>query len=375
MFPVEHTSFPQVFPQPVEKILAKGGETLATKVKNSELTSVDFVKSGANQDAHICLFKSNDEPEESFMKGIWDRFKAFMGGAISEEEFQKSSIAKAKQQIKDENQLYTSILKESMDSIILNDQLDPIEKYELMQKSMNEFTSTMDEVIKDWHNTDISINNITKSLYGDVLEEGESEMAKIDKSRLTPEEQEQLEALMKKAEVEKDDPDEPENKFPPKKNPPANEPKEDEGDDEVKKAFQAEMEAMRKNMEALQKSNDMKEMHTIAKKYTLLGKKEDELAETLYKMKNYGEETFNEYISALDQNLALVEKSGLFTEIGKSGNAGAYVGTDAESKIEKAATELRKSNPDMSYFDSIEKAWEEHPELAAEYERSYMERR
>lgn len=346
---------------------------MATKVKNSELTSVDFVKSGANQDAHICLFKSNEEPEDiGIMKGIWDRFKAFMGGAVSEEEFQKSSIAKAKQQIKDENQLYTSVLQKSMDSIILNDQLDPDEKYALMQKSMDEFASTMDEVIKDWHNTDISINNITKSLYGDALEEGESEM-KIDKSRLSAEEQATFDELMKKVQVEKEDPDEPENKFPPKKNPPADEP--EEGDDEVKKAFQAEIEDMRKNMEALQKSNDMKEMHEIAKKYTLLGKKEDELAETLYKMKNHSAETYDAYIAALDQNMALVEKSGLFTEIGKSGNSGAYVGTDAESKIEKAATELRKSNPNMSYYDSIEKAWEEHPELAAEYDKSYMEGR
>ena len=341
---------------------------MATKVKDSELTSVDFVKSGANQDAHICLFKSNEPENEGVMKGIWDRFKAFMGGgAYSEEEFQKSSIAKAKQQIKDENQLYTSVLKESMDSIILNDQLSSSEKYAMMRKSMEEFNSTMDMAIDNWHSTDISIGEIAKSLNLNS-EEGEVEL-KIDKSKLNAAEQAQLEALLKKAgEDDKAD-------FPPKNDPPADEPKDDEGDDEVKKAFQAEMEAMRKNMEGLQKSNEMNELKNIAKKYGVLGKKEDELAETLYKMKKSSEETYNNYISVLDENLSLVEKGGLFSEIGKSGSHGAYVGTDPESKINAAAAELRKSNPGMSQHEAIEKAWEANPELAAEYEKSYMERR
>lgn len=341
---------------------------MATKVKDSELTSVDFVKSGANQDAHICLFKSNNqEPaEEGIMKSIWDRFRAFMGGTCTEEEFQKSSIAKAKQQIKDENQLYTSVLKESMDSIILNDQLSSSEKYAMMRKSMNEFTATMDTAIEKWHSTDVSIGEIEKSLNFNS-EEGEEKL-KINKNNLSPAEQAQLDALLKKASEEENA------DFPPKNDPPADEPK-DEGDDKVEKAFQEEMEAMRKNMEALQKSNEMNELKNIAKKYGVLGKKEDELAETLYEMKKSGEATYNQYISLLDENLSLVEKGGLFSEIGKSGSNGAYVGSDAESKIEKAAVELRKSNPEMSHYEAIEKAWETHPELAAEYEKSYMERR
>lgn len=42
---------------------------MATKLKNMELTSVDLVKAGANQEASICIFKSLDgeakkEPED-----------------------------------------------------------------------------------------------------------------------------------------------------------------------------------------------------------------------------------------------------------------------------------------------------------------------
>lgn len=38
---------------------------MATKLRNLQLTSVDLVRSGANQEADICLFKSLDgEPRE-----------------------------------------------------------------------------------------------------------------------------------------------------------------------------------------------------------------------------------------------------------------------------------------------------------------------
>lgn len=39
---------------------------MATKLKNMCLTSVDFVRRGANQDADICIVKSQDgAPEEN----------------------------------------------------------------------------------------------------------------------------------------------------------------------------------------------------------------------------------------------------------------------------------------------------------------------
>lgn len=35
---------------------------MATKLRNLQLTSVDLVKAGANQEADICLYKSLDGP-------------------------------------------------------------------------------------------------------------------------------------------------------------------------------------------------------------------------------------------------------------------------------------------------------------------------
>lgn len=338
--------FSTAFSTACGKLSMKGGENVATKVREANLNSVDFVHSGANQDAHIALFKSKTDEEATLKDSWWNRFINFMKSEYPdtdpEEEMKKSNIAKAKQTIKDENQLYTSVLKESMDSIVFNDELDSAEKYQMMKKSMDEFTETMESAIEKWHNLDSSIEEIEKSLHSEV----------------DPKEPE-----------DNKDPEEP-------KEPEEREAKEEDMDNkELEKAFQEEMDSLKKNMEELQKKNDMDEMRAIAKKYTILGKNEEELATTLYNMKKSSEDTYGQYVTLLDENLAMVEKSGLFNEIGKSANGGsAYAGT-TEAKIEKAAEEIRKSNPTMNYYDSIEKAWEQNPELAAEYEKSYMEGR
>lgn len=356
------------------------------KLKNAKLTSVDFVESGANQDADIMFFKSRphedlETSEEEVMKSWWQKFKDFVTGETpSEEAFEKSCIAKAKQTIKDENQLYTSVLKESMDSIVFNDNLSPEEKEGMMRKSLKEFTDTMDESIGKWSELTKSISDevITKAQNSQIetIEyqketRGEEEM-KIDKSRFTAEELALYENLIAKGKMEEEVCKE---EVPPVKEAEKEEVEEVEEENPIEKALNAEMAELKKNMEAMEKANEIKGMAEIAKKYAPLGKKEEELAETLYEMKKSSQATYDQYVSLLDENLALVEKSGIFTEIGKSGNQGAYVGSSAEAKIESAAAEIRKSNANLSYFEAIEKAWEQNPELAAEYEKSYMEGR
>lgn len=362
---------------------------MAMKLKDAELTSVDFVGKGANQDAHFKLLKKRDEGVSNG-KSAWELFKAFMKGtsAYSEEELKKNWSDKIQSDFGRARQRYMEALGKSISGILENDQLSLEEKRHMMRKSLEEFSGTMEGSIEEWHDLTKSIDDesLEKALT-DEGKEGEGTM-KIDKSKLTPEELAQYEALVKKAsaeEVEKTKEKEiqKEKTDPEKKdkdnNPSANEPKKEEMekdcDDKLKKAFDQEFADLKKNMETLQKSHDMEAMRQVAKKYTLLGKKEDELAETLYEMKKSGSGTYDQYIALLDENLALVEKGGLFSEIGKSGNTGRYVGSDADSKIESVAAELRKADPKLSYNMSIAKAWEENPDLAADYERAYMERR
>lgn len=207
---------------------------------------------------------------------------------------------------------------------------------------------------------------------------------KIDKSVFTPEELETYKALIAKAtvdpeaaedEMEKERPD-----FPPRKKRVfeeafSEEEKDiDEGEAEkscnTRKSADPQLTAAMQRLETLEKSIAMNEMVEVAKKYAPLGEKEDELAQTLYDMKKSNEANYKAYIAVLDKSLDLVEKSGIFTEIGKSGAAyGAAGGT--LGKIETIAGEIMKSDTSLSREAAIAKAWETNPELIAEYDREY----
>jgi hypothetical protein len=80
------------------------------------------------------------------------------------------------------------------------------------------------------------------------------------------------------------------------------------------------------------------------------------------------------YVKILDKSLAMVEKSGLFAEIGKSAGGFSSAGGTVE-KVNQIAGDIMKSDPGMSREQAIAKAWTDHPELVEEYDREYKERR
>lgn len=138
----------------------------------------------------------------------------------------------------------------------------------------------------------------------------------------------------------------------------------------TRKSASPELAKAMERLETLEKSIEMKEFTEIAKKYAPLGEKEEELAQTLYDMKKSNEANYNAYISILDKSLGLVEKSGIFAEIGKSAY-GAGLAGNAVAKVEAVASEIMKSDTTISREMAIAKAWETHPELVAEYEAEY----
>ena len=203
---------------------------------------------------------------------------------------------------------------------------------------------------------------------------------KIDKSVFTPEELAQYEALIAKAKVDPEaDPEEAgltdgELSTPPKKkpqeNPEGDGPEEKAPEDNVgKKDTSPKMSAALKRLETLEKSIQMKEYTEIAKKYAPLGENVEELAKSLYGMKQTGQENYDAYLSVLDKSLDLVNKSGVFAEIGKSV---AGVGDDVLAKVEAAADDIQKSDTSLDRVQAVAKAWENHPELVAAYERAYQ---
>ncbi len=191
----------------------------------------------------------------------------------------------------------------------------------------------------------------------------------IDKSKFTPEELKQYEALIAKALVD--------GKEKPKPEPVPEKPgigekggegKESEGC--AKKSLPApELTAAIERLERLEKGFEMSKCLEVARKYALLGDDEDELAKNLYNLKKADEASCNAYIAALDKSLELVQKSGLFSEIGKSGNMGGS--GSVIDKINAVAAEIQKSNPQLEWACAVDKAWESHPELVSEYDSEY----
>lgn len=375
-------------------------EKKKTKIKKLRLTSVDMVRRGANQDAYINLYKNEagapGGPEsEEIPQNVWKSIRDFVKGLMSQEQGQESPLEETEPLTKSEEVMeeliaYQEALQKSVDSIIQDTETDAIKKAELVEETLEQFKKAYTEACATVLTTpeDISTPEPTET-----IGKGEREM-KIDKSRFNEEELKTYEALIAKGLVDDNDPryvQKAEGAMPKVKEEEKivyevddDSKDEDEMEVEVKgKAPQldkscktkksAEMHPeVKKALEEvaeLKKSIELNELKTIAKKYEPLGKKSDELAFTLYDMKKSGESTYNDYIALLDESLDMVNKSGMFAEIGKS--ARGMSGGSTVEKIEAIATDIQKSDSTMSRLEAVNKAWELHPELIAEYEQEY----
>ena len=200
---------------------------------------------------------------------------------------------------------------------------------------------------------------------------------KIDKSKMTPEELAALEAIEKKYGIA--EPDVPAgdatggvakgDETPPAA-PDAGAGATPELHPEVKKALESNA-ALTVQIEALQKSLEIKDLTAIAKKYEVIGKKSDELAPKLYDLKKAGGTAYDDFVGLLDEQVTLVEKGGLFSELGTARSGS--LGTDGE--LSGAVAEIRKSNAGMTEAEAIIKAFEQNPELAAKYDNDYYKGR
>lgn len=122
-------------------------------------------------------------------------------------------------------------------------------------------------------------------------------------------------------------------------------------------------------LEKLEKSLAMKEFTEVAKKYAPLGENEEELAKTLYEMHKANPENYEAYIKVLDKSLGIVEKSGLFAEVGKSAHGEA--GGNTVDKVNAIAKGLLEADPTLTHEQAIAKAWDNNPDLIMEYEAEY----
>ena len=114
-------------------------------------------------------------------------------------------------------------------------------------------------------------------------------------------------------------------------------------------------------------TTEERELEDVAKKYEIIGKKKEELAPVLKSLKAAGGTAYTDMIAVLDGAVAAVEKSGAFTEIGKSGGAGTTDGA-AWLKAETQAAEIMKSK-NVTKAQALDEVFQNDPELAAECEK------
>ena len=295
---------------------------MAKKLKNVLVNSVDLCKQGANQRAFICLKKSMEGKENmsdlktSIIQNVCkelnitieDVCKA-LGFSIQEKETQEQKIKKA--------------METSLISVLKDESKTTEQKEELLQKSVNEFYSTV---------------------YDFAKEEQEQESEEMDVNKMNEDDKAVYEALKKKYETE--------------------EPKQQTLHPEVKKALK-EAETAKQELQELKKSLELKEFENIAKQYEVIGKNTEELATKLYGLKKSNEQSYNDYIAMLDEMVEMTQASGIFKEYGSN-----RAGTGSQKQqSEQRIQELMKSDSNLTYQQAFVRVCEESAELkkALEY--------
>ncbi|MBQ6091347.1 MAG: hypothetical protein IJL07_08805 [Lachnospiraceae bacterium] len=399
---------------------------MATKLKNLKVRKVDFVDEGANPDAHIRLKKNKDGEQSAGENGekgtgFFKRLFSFIGKAAgmnqdeidsAMDEIRKSDSVSFNEKyneaknrkIADEIWDICYALQSSLCSILNDEDLDSISASTAMQKSLNEFQTVVTGCISQWSEgkaasiakkeeevteADIELMKSAVARLNEAITKatepaaegpetknveepkGEVTEMKIDKSKLTDAERAFYESIEKKYGVEDEQQEQAQN------TPAAPEvakaatpaqaeaPAAPEGDDIYKgihPAVKAELESLKK----FRDEAETKEMMEVAKKYEIIGKKPEELAPVLKSLKAQGGTAYNDMIAVLDQTVETIEKSGAFSEVGKSGHSAAE--NSAEAKIGAIAKGMMEKDATLSYNQAVAKAWEENPELLAEYD-------
>ena len=374
----------------------------ATKLKDMKLTSVDLVKRGANPDADICLYKSADgtvpTDDRSILRQMFDLLKSAFSTDEDPESIEKDAKSfdniRTKEESREKLWRYQDALRASIHSILEDDDLEADKKKQQLNLSLEQYSQAMKSLFDDL--VDVSSPTIavaaTKSAdegdpapAGDPetkpnpIEKGDKNMA-YDMSKLTDDERATFEKLSKKCKVA-DTKKSAEGDTTPAAEP-ATEPTTDPAPADTTPApapdvnKSAEVDPVLKSaleeVQALKKSMEMKELAEVAKKYEPIGKKADELAQQLYDLKKSGEGNFNAYIALLDEQLELVNKSGLFTEVGKNTHGPVTKGADdAVSQVEAIAKGYMEADATLDYNTAMTRAWEANPSLLKQYEESY----
>lgn len=129
-------------------------------------------------------------------------------------------------------------------------------------------------------------------------------------------------------------------------------------------AVVAEMAELKKFKEAAEE----RELAEVAKKYAIIGKKPEELVPMFKNLRAAGGTAYNDMIAVLDQAVETAEKSGAFSEIGKSSHGETAEGA-AWAEAEAKANDLMKSKTGLTKAQAIDEVLMANPELAEKCEK------
>ena len=117
---------------------------MANKLKNLQLTSVDLVRSGANQEADICIRKSDDSGEAPELN-IFKRFLNWLKD--NPQEVPAAEPAAYEIPMDDKTFLtYADALAKSIQSIQEDDSLDEAGKADMIQKSFEQYNEAVEKI-------------------------------------------------------------------------------------------------------------------------------------------------------------------------------------------------------------------------------------
>lgn len=378
---------------------------MATKLKHLKVTNVDFVDEGANPDAFIKLFKRKDDAAAEpgagadssegtgFFKrlssGLAKMFGVAQEPVSAEQDVQKNSVGFTEaygdmknRRVCDEVWDVCFALNQSICSILNDNELDGDATKTAMLESLDEFNAAAKNFAEQWsagkvanvvlknipvddatvalakaavdaineqiekhnHSGDAPVSKDTAAKNNGDEPEGDDTM-KIDKSKMTP------------AAPAAPAPDVAKSLTTPAAPAAPAAP----AYAQLDPAVQAELDSLRKFRED---SLD-RELREVAKKYAIIGKKEDELFPVLKSMKAAGGTAYNDYLAVLDEAVNMANTSAAFTEVGKRGNGSA---PDAWTRAEAKAVELMKSK-NVTKAQALDEVLVNDPALRAECEK------
>ena len=331
--------------------------------------------------------KINEVKNWKIADEIWDvcyALQASLCSILNDEELDSTSAAAAMKASLDE---FTAVAQESIESwssgkavnIVKNEEVTEAD-LEIMKSAARRLQAEIQKAGKGTEKPEETgeENETGKDGPDNNNPKGDEEEMKIDKSKLTDAERAFLDSIEKRYGTEEgteggeNTPAEQTAAEPTAKSKTQQEAEvhteQDNGGDGIYKglhpAVQAELEALKKFKE----DAEDRELSQIADKYAIIGKKKEELVPMFKSLRAAGGTAFDDMIAVLDNAVDVVEKSGAFTEVGKSGHGSASAG-QAEEKIETIAKGYMEKDASLDYTSAVAKAWENNPELVEEYEK------